>query len=342
MSVKDPPLPLVHLEPIQHAWAHREWGWADEQTWSRLYHIPMGKGVGPSAWTRQNSGDPVLSPTVAAWDSKSVSYPSVVKIGSTYYMAYTGESPTANSQRIGIAKSTDKINWTKSGDNPIITVSVSGWKDQRVNAPNLVVDYVDNLLKMWYWGQDTGGASYGIGYAYCSLDNDPMVGANWTDYASNPVISNVYNPYGVLRLGGAYYMMVNGGNCLDLYVSGDGLSWTKVDTVINLGSAGAWDDTYINYATLFWNIGVFYLLYAGWHTAYQIGMAVSSGDGTTYKKLFNDLGNPVFTKGASGKFDQTHVFSPTLIMEDKSFWMWYVGGDGTNYEIGLAKLDLDY
>ena len=58
-------------------------------------------------------GTHVLSPTPGAWDSLWVDDPSVIKVGDTWYMYYTGGQNTHT--RIGLAISTDGINWSKQG-----------------------------------------------------------------------------------------------------------------------------------------------------------------------------------------------------------------------------------
>jgi predicted GH43/DUF377 family glycosyl hydrolase len=66
--------------------------------------------------------DPVLEPTPGAWDSHGVETASVIKVGSTYHMYYTGYDTDFSTAiySMGHATSKDGINWTKDPNNPII------------------------------------------------------------------------------------------------------------------------------------------------------------------------------------------------------------------------------
>lgn len=105
--------------------------------------------------------------------------------------------------------------------------------------------------------------------------------------------------------------------------------------VLNLGAAGKFDDEQLHEATV-WKEGVTYhMLYCGYDgTRWQIGYATSP-DGTTWTR--QNLGDPVLTQGAPGKFDEKSVSSPSIIKEGAVYYMWY---DGTNnagtIAVGLA------
>jgi len=331
---------LTNVTANQH---HRKWAWADEQTWSRMYHLPYA--CLETGWDRQNNGNPVLTP--AGWEAPAgVACPTVVKCNSYYYMIYTGNAGRLNA-KFGIARSTDKITWTKSSDNPILRNDAT-WESYGLYYPYLVVDNKEGLYRLWYTGCQNLAPTYpfGIGYAYCPLTSDPMVRANWTKYAGNPILMN-YCTMGALKLGKVVYLLtspnMSGIDGIHMHFSKDGTTLTYFGRVMTLGSAGQWDDYSTFYSTVFWNLGIFYLIYAGRRSGveFKLGLSLAGSDGTSYSKLFGNLGNPFFGWGASGKFDQSSVFGPSLMMENKSFWMWYTGYY-TDYRIGLAKLDLDY
>lgn len=65
---------------------------------------------------------PVLTPTPGMWDSRGAETPSVIKVGDTYHMYYTGYNTPFSEARysIGHATSKDGIVWTKDSQNPII------------------------------------------------------------------------------------------------------------------------------------------------------------------------------------------------------------------------------
>jgi predicted GH43/DUF377 family glycosyl hydrolase len=81
---------------------------------------------------RSNDGEnwdinkrPQLEPG-RGWESMAVETPSVVKVGSTYHMYYTGYEKQFSFD-IGHATSRDGVNWTKDRNNPVI---------QRASRPN--------------------------------------------------------------------------------------------------------------------------------------------------------------------------------------------------------------
>ncbi|MGE5437316.1 MAG: hypothetical protein ACM3O3_08825, partial [Syntrophothermus sp.] len=77
---------------------------------SYIYYATSLDGI-----TWEKNQQPVLTPgTYGNWDSYSVGHPKVIKIGSIYYMYYRGESDTYCNWDIGLATSSDGIQWTKN------------------------------------------------------------------------------------------------------------------------------------------------------------------------------------------------------------------------------------
>ncbi len=56
-----------------------------------------------------------------------------------------------------------------------------------------------------------------------------------------------------------------------------------------------------------------------------------------------DTDGPVISLGEQGKWDDTHIFAPTVALEDGQFQLWYCGSQGTRYmrtfKLGLASSD---
>lgn len=94
-----------------------------------------------------NATNPVLSPTEGAWDGSYVMHPWVVKDGATYYMWYSAYISTSPQIKIGLATSTDGVNWVKNETNPMIGPSTS--------KPTVIND--DGTWRIWYF---TGGIKY--------------------------------------------------------------------------------------------------------------------------------------------------------------------------------------
>ncbi len=123
------------------------------------------------SWTKYG-GNPVMTGTVSEWDSYFVVPSSVIKEGSTYYMFYWGGP--VNSQlnwQFGLATSTDRINWTKSGDNPIMDGGPGDWDDEPLDYH---VQKIGDTYFMFYQSNTSDGVYSAIGAA-TSPDR-----VNWT------------------------------------------------------------------------------------------------------------------------------------------------------------------
>jgi hypothetical protein len=119
-------------------------------------------------WTKY-AGNPVLEQTPGAWDESGINWPRVIKNGATYQMWYV-----ANSQ-IGLATSSDGIDWTKYAGNPVLS---EGWDGGPVGPGTFLLE--GETYKLWV--RSGAGESYGIGY----LESEDGIG--WTQPVSNPVV----------------------------------------------------------------------------------------------------------------------------------------------------------
>lgn len=131
-------------------------------------------------WTKY-PGNPILDGgPPGAWDSLKVTTASVYFDGATYLMWYTGEN--GSRPAIGLAASTDGVNWTKYAGNPILAVGPSGaWDDEFVACPKVVK--VGGMFHMFYDGNGSapGTNAARIGYAFSSD------GMHWTKHEGNPL-----------------------------------------------------------------------------------------------------------------------------------------------------------
>ncbi|UCC63457.1 MAG: hypothetical protein JSV36_22490 [Anaerolineae bacterium] len=107
--------------------------------------------------------DPVLNGTYNAgdWDYNYVSRATVIKnADDDYEMWYSGGVGAMN-HGIGYATSSDGINWTRDGDNPIFHKDDGvDWRDSRTYCPAVLKD--GSIYQMWFAGK---GSAYSIGYA---------------------------------------------------------------------------------------------------------------------------------------------------------------------------------
>ena len=133
-------------------------------------------------WTKHLS-NPIFS-ALGSW------LPSVLKLGSTYYMWYS-YTPSGGSASIGYATSNDGLQWTDWSGNPVLTKGSSGsWDDVEIQGPSVILD--GNTFKLWYHGL---GGPLQIGYATSQLpqfsevgssagvdDTEQATGVAWGDY----------------------------------------------------------------------------------------------------------------------------------------------------------------
>lgn len=193
------------------------WGWS------------LGLAESPDGlnWTKYD-GNPVLEPgDKGAWDSAYRGQVSVMKDAGLYKMWYSGSD--GGLWQTGYATSTNGIDWSIYGGNPVLPVGPAGSWDQQ-EADGIVVIKGGGLYEMWYHGCDDGYANCSIGYA-TSLN-----GMDWFKYAGNPVLTGSPGEWdegntiwpSVVKEGGRYKMWYyGGGGQIGFATSDDGLSWTK-------------------------------------------------------------------------------------------------------------------
>ena len=171
----------------------------------------------------------------------------------------------------------------------------------------------------------------------------------WVKHPDNPVLNlgasgiwddrGVYSPT-VLFDGTEYQMWYTGHDGSNWRIgyatSSDGIVWVKHpdNPVLNLGASGAWDDRYVGSPTVLFD-GIEYKM---WYTGddgsnYRIGYATST-DGIVWEKHPD---NPALDLGASGTWDDSLVFAPTVLFDGAKYQMWYTGDDGSSrHRIGYA------
>jgi len=184
-----------------------------------------------------------------AWDDYMVADPSVLKVGSTWYLYYTGVNAAA-SHRIGLATSADGKTWTKiadgiGGTSKVLepNIALPSEAGDMVLGPTVYHD--GTKFWMWYTSKHTDGK-----YKLCLAES--LDGKSWTKYAGNPVYSSVlasgvwhsivayfnsqYYIY-FIRYDGAAYPHI------DLIKSSDKTTWTESADNPVLIRREAWEGT---------------------------------------------------------------------------------------------------
>lgn len=331
---------------------HRKWAWADEQSWDRSIVLPVqGKpasdGTDPSGGWNKSPNNPVLDLGASGkFDDKAVTHPCAIRVGSAYRVYYAGHNVSANQLiGIGLATTTNPFSTlTRYSTDPIIDLGSGGSVDDTaVYCPSVIYDPALEKYICFYMARDGSGADFNI-YLCRATSND---GLSWTKDSPPNVASfgsklSGWKDYGsVIKVGKFYHCIcwINDTGGLGLWSSLDGTSWDYYGEVLSVGSSGDWDDTWLNYASMFWNLGTWYLMYCAKKAAdglIRIGMATSS-TGWSFTKWPK---NPVFSVGSGGQWDDARVARPALLLFERTFYLWYSGHDGTRFKIGVAKMEL--
>lgn len=117
------------------------------------------------------------------WDSTYATWASVVHEDDSWRLYYSGKDTKGNI-RVGLAFSSDGMNWTKYQRNPILDIGPKGnWDSMFVYCP--LVRKEKELWKMIFTGCDRHGSMhFQIGLAF---SDD---GTHWIKSEKNPVYSN--------------------------------------------------------------------------------------------------------------------------------------------------------
>jgi hypothetical protein len=276
------------------------YGGADEAGhYDWIYVAQSTNGV---SWTKGTNGTAlyVLQPSASGWDSAHVNDPTVVKVGSTYYMYYTG-CPAAGQDRIGLATATSPYQqpWTKEATNPVLDYGYNA-NEYYVGRPTVL--YEDGIFKMWYDGQTSANVSTGIYYA-TSTD-----GKTWTRYGK--VIDGSYASPTVWRdSANKLRMIVNSTETtsprkLYLFEGTNETTWTLKKTDLIPASSAAWHTTSVDTAFLMKHptSGKYWVYFAGGNATFghwRIGLAYENVDSGENVALGNnvrtDFGDVRFT-----------------------------------------------
>lgn len=289
-------------------------------------------------WTK-HPGNPVLtSDPVGIWDSAFTTLATVIHDGINYKMWYSGHNGT--SYRIGLATSSDGVNWTKYSGNPVLDTGGAGeWDSSNVFFPNVIFDGTE--YKMWYGG-NTKIDELEVGYA-TSPD-----GINWTKYSGNPVLKSgaegtwddlaIISP-SVIYDGQIYKMWYSGdpGNSerqIGYATSPDGVNWEKYPgNPVMSQTADAWDSFSVDGPSVIFDGIKYKMWYDGSNLINRrIGYATSP-DGVTWTKY---SGNPVLDIGGAGEWDSKSINYPMVLFDQNKYKIWYTGYDLQGYAIGYA------
>lgn len=174
------------------------YGYSDQyDRWS----IGLAESMDGINWVKHP--EPILYGTTG-WEYQ-IGSASIVKKNGVYYLYYFGRY--APDYRIGLATSTDGINFSRFAGNPIIT-NTAGWEGTGVIYPAVIYD--NAVFKMIY-----GNAS-GTGFGMATSPD----GFNWIKSGNNPFFTNqnTFNNWAVTKIAFPHWLKLQ--NETRIYYSG--------------------------------------------------------------------------------------------------------------------------
>lgn len=165
------------------------------------WHIGLATSVDGINWTKHPT--PVIWGT-SGWEFQ-IAPSSIIKIDGVYHLYYTGRNYP--NYKIGLALSTDGINWTKFSGNPILTPQAL-WEGTGVFNASVIFD--GQVFKMVYVNMAESGfgmATSTDGKVWTKADNNPFFTRNNT--ANNWASSAISYPY-LIRLNNEYRIYYSG------------------------------------------------------------------------------------------------------------------------------------
>lgn len=299
-----------------------------------------GKRV-ETQWTV--SPTPVISQgPEGSWDAVDALNPSVVFTGGLYWNFYSGYD--GRTWHTGLATSSEGLSWTKRGK--VLSPDPRTWEGDYI-AANGAVLHLNGRFLHWY----QAGRLPRIGLA------DSKDGIAWTKRPT-PALGagprgswderGVADPY-VIRIDEWFYMYFLGQDRarrqrLGVARSRDGEQWQKYrgNPILELGSAGAFDETGLGEPAVWAAQGSYWMLYtARDHNEFRrLGLARSQ-DGVRWSRV---TGQTVLA-GAQD-WNRAVVCDPHVLMDGETVRVYFGGGsrpqpaENLHGQIGYATLRL--
>lgn len=288
----------------------------------------MSIGSGSAQQTQMMFGDSTRLGRPFAKD------PHVVKTGENYLMYYSiPANATSNGWGIGIARSTDLINWDKVGE--VVPDPQSPHESKGICAPGAWVE--EGVIHLFY-------QTYGNGSNDAICHAVSADGINFTRDKSNPV----FRPTGGWNCGRAIdaevcrfkdqyflyfatrdpnYRIQQQGVAVARPGEGFGrTAWSEPLQGPILSPVLPWEGECVEGASVVEKEGRLYMFYAGAYnnSPQQIGVAVSD-DGIAWKRLFDE---PFVTNGVPGSWNSSESGHPHLFLDtDGRTYLFYQGNN---------------
>jgi predicted GH43/DUF377 family glycosyl hydrolase len=267
--------------------------------------------------------------------------PDVVRFKDLYYMYYTTRCPVGG-YAIGIATSSDLVNWKKSAD----LLPQEDYETRGIAAPAAIV--LEGRVHLFYQTYGNGPKD-----ALCHAVSDD--GIHFTRNQTNPVFA----PHGDWTCGRAIDAdVIVDGDRLLLYwatrdpayqkqllgVSAAGLksgftrdAWMQICDAAILKPELPWEKNCIEAPSVVQHDGRFYMFYAGAYNnePQQIGCAVSN-DGMRWSRLFQ---KPLLPNGKTGTWNASESGHPGVFVDNNGkMYLFFQGNNDQGKSWYLSKM----
>ncbi len=294
---------------------------------------------------------PVLKKgNMGEWDSIDLLNPSVVEIEGKYYNYYSGYD--GEKWSTGVAMSDDGVEWDKYENNPVITLSDSGWDSSYIAANGSAVYYKENVYYFYQGNDENGKTQIGLAISEDKVNFEKEEAPVITCGENGEWDCNgVADPYVIEHKGNLYmyYLGMNelGVQRLGVAVSNDGINWVKsnANPILDVGAKGSFDENGLGEPSVYYSSPFFYMLYTGRDAdeIRNIGLAYSLDGVNWYKENYNGL-----IELKNDAWDSKVICDTTFLYNDTQdlLYVWYGGGneaepaENLNGNVGVFTVDI--
>ncbi len=228
--------------------------------------------------------------------------------------------------------------WNKYPNNPILTISSSGWDDFGVGRSSILFNGTGYM--MWYEGRPAI-SGWDIGFATSSD------GLTWTKYSGNPVMTRgtvgnwddeAIGCPSVLFDGTVYKMWYMGRTIspdwgIGYATSVDGINWQKhfSNPIFDVSGGGSWESKSVANPFVYYANGIYKMWYRGANSNnhLKVGLATSS-NGIIWARNPN---NPVLVGPSGNNIGVNHL---SVFPEKDRYHGWYSFNTGSDWKINQA------
>jgi len=187
-------------------------------------------------WTA-HAINPAISNVVATWEAGYVIHPTTIKIGNTWYMYYSAIESGTNKHQIGLATSTDLVNWTKHAGNPVYSAAADAACPSVIKIGSVYYLYYWDQVATWQGAIHYATSADGITWAYGGI----CIGVRQYEWLFDKF---PLDPWVIRRSDGIYEMMITRGGTaqqLGYAASYDGIHWHIHNGLVLEGGTDLWD-----------------------------------------------------------------------------------------------------